>query len=155
MSAVTEAQYLKLTESLKDRYESRIVAYLDGVAKLFREQGWQAGEVMDMCADEYEWAILVAPAGHSLKDSPRSMAIEFEIAESLSYDGTTYGVSFKIDVTGYGGFVVGGLAPYNYTDECWVPVTDDDAVETRFSICENSDFTELYNVCANWRPPSE
>lgn len=156
MSVVSEDQYLALTESLKDKYEARITAYLDGVAKLFREQGWQAGPVLDLCADEYEWAVLVNPDPKAdLKAHPRTIAIEFEIAESLQYDGTTYGVSFKIDLSGYGGFVIGGLAPYNYSDECWVPVDDEDAIETRFLICEQSDFTELFNTCANWKPPVE
>lgn len=151
---LAEDQYIALSEQVKDRYESRITAYLDRTAKLFREQGWAAGPVIDLCADEWEWAILVNPDPTAdLTNDRRTIAIEFEIAESLQYDGETTGVSFKIDLSGMGGWVIGGLAPYNYTDECWVAIDDEDAVETRFSICEDSDFTALFNTCADWTPP--
>jgi hypothetical protein len=151
---VSEAQYITLSEGVKDKYEARITAYLTGVAKLFREQGWAAGPVMDLCADEWEWAIQVNPDPQAdLKGDRRTIAIEFEIAESLQYGDGTTGVSFRIDLNGMGGWVIGGLAPYNYTSDCWVPIDDEDAVETRFSIVENSDFTELFNTCANWTPP--
>lgn len=150
---VTEANAADYATKIRDKYAARIEAYLDGVAKLFRDHGWEASEVMDMSADEYEWCILVAPEGQDVR-GPRSIAVEFEIVEAMEYDGHP-GVSFKIDLIGHGGYIVGGLAPYNYTDECWVPMDDVEAVEARFSICENSDFVALFNTCAGWNPPGQ
>jgi hypothetical protein len=150
---VTEENAAEYATAIYERFKGRMEAYLAETAKLFREQGWNATDPMDMSGDDYEWAILVAPAGHDPLKSDRSIAVEFEVCEAMEYDGTP-GVSFKIDLIGSGGYIVGGLAPYNYTDECWVPMDDEAAIETRFLICEQSDFTELFNTCAGWTPPA-
>lgn len=42
-----------------------------------------------------------------------------------------------------GGAIVGGLTPFNYTEQVWVPRSNPEAVEERFRIMEDADAEDL------------
>lgn len=152
--AVTEENYHEYAERVYATYKDRIVKTLDGLKQVFAENLWDYTAPFDMSGDDYEWGMLVAPHGESARGE-RAFYIAFQMRESMAYEGDPTGVTFAIDVTYHGGYIVGGLTPYNYTDQCWVPIDDEDEVEERFSIVENCDAIALYNLCADWTPPKE
>lgn len=145
---LTRTEAVDRAEQIKLRYELRIMEILRGYAQTFREAGYEATEPFDMSADDYRWTFSV-----NGNDLPESIDVTFEIAESAEHESSEppYGVNFAIDLVAYGGLIVGGLMPYNYTDECWCPLEDDDAIEQRFSILENSSPLEAVACVEEYR----
>jgi hypothetical protein len=43
------------------------------------------------------------------------------------------GLTFRLDVVEYGGRIICGYTPYNYTEKCWVDANDAEAVKTRWN----------------------
>lgn len=77
----------------------------------------------------------------------KSVDIMFEISESRSYDDEMIdGINFGIQITENGGAMLGGLQPFNYTDQCWVHASDATAVEERFGVMEAADVDNIPNL---------
>jgi hypothetical protein len=137
-------------EVIKDRYQERIVATLQRVSDALNEAGFVATSPVDLSSDYYWWAIEVTETKE--KENPdqlkldiqndserRSVDVKFEIIESEEYDGIENGVNFGLDLTAWGGEMLGGLTPYNYTDGCWVDRGNEVQVERRFKILEDAE----------------
>ena len=75
-----------------------------------------------MSSDEYWWSLLADVDGVKVD-------VSFKICESEQYDGEKGGVNFSVDVVEFGGRILGGLTPFNYSDACWVDRRDADAIE--------------------------
>jgi hypothetical protein len=125
-------------EVIKDRYEARILDLMGKWKSVLEAAGFTVGEVEDVSADIYWWnmAVYDPKAPDSFEDS---IDVRFEIVESEYYEGTENGVSFRLDVTGYGGEIHGGLSPFNYSDAVWVDRANEAQVERRFKILEDCD----------------
>jgi hypothetical protein len=133
-------------EQINEKFEPRIRKILAGIAEALKEDGWKVGEVCDMSCDEYRYAILASQYDEDPSELREGdVDITFEICESEHCDGSEDGCNFAIQVVKVGGEIVGGLTPYNYTQDVWVPRVNDEAVEARFTILERADAGEL--VC--------
>lgn len=133
-------------EQVNEKYEPRVRVVLAEIATALREDGWLTGPICDMCDDEYSYALLVSRYDADPSDLlDDDVDIKFELLESEHCDGSEDGLSFAISVHTVGGEIVGGLSPYNYTTDVWVPRDDVDAIERRFAILEQADVGEL--VC--------
>lgn len=135
-------QYQAQVEAIKERYADRIMAILYAAKHALEEDGFSCSNPFDMSADDYRWSLVVYPTD-SLDDETTSTDITIQIAESVDYDGSEDGINFVVDVVTYGGRMLGGLTPYNYTDQCWVSLDDPDAIEERFQLIERADVAEL------------
>jgi hypothetical protein len=128
-------------ETIKEKYEHRILAVLNRIAETLREAGYGVDEPVDMSCDEYWWSLLVH--GDSDEDT---IDISFKICESEQYDGEEGGVNFALDIVEMGGRILGGLCPFNYTDRCWVDRSDEEAVEERFAIFEEANPDDIVPI---------
>jgi len=114
---------------IKNKYQKRIKAIMERIAMLLRGRNHTVEGPDFWDCDEYRWEMLI----------DGDVDISFKIIESEQYDGEKGGVNFGIDIVEVGGRVLGGLTPYNYTPEVWVPRKDKEAVEARFCLMEDSD----------------
>lgn len=135
------ATYADKVTAVKDRYAERIVKVMERIRAELQEAGYHTEGPDEMFGDDYRWALLVRvvsePGQYPVADG--DIDITLQIAESMQFEGTEDGINFSLDVVEVGGRILGGLTPYNYTNDVWVDVSDDDAVEWRFSIFEQAD----------------
>ncbi len=132
-------EYEERVEQIKDAHEGAILRILEGMRKALVEAGFDACEPYEMSDSTYQWWMSVYLAGSDSEQHEDDIDIIFEISESLAYQGTLEGVNFSISVTTVGGEIIGGLTPYNYTEEVWVDVKDADGIRERFRIFEEAD----------------
>lgn len=145
--------YEQLVTSIKDKYESRITAILTVLKTDLIENGGLTVEgPYEMHDEEYCWSIGGWVPG--ISDEPTEDALAFdariEIVEQAVREGGGLGVTFSLSITGYGGEIIGGLHPYNYTDRVWVDATDEEEVEERFKILENAEIGEATALILEW-----
>ena len=121
---------------IKERYEERIEAILNGIRETVKEELPEANvsEIWDQSDDDFAWAIYIDGISDPID-------ITFYIAESENWDGEVHGINFIIEGVSKGGHPVMGIIPYNYTDKVWVDRNDEEALEERFQLVENA------NVC--------
>lgn len=122
-----------------------ITAFLERIRKVLTEAGYPCGKVWDMSADDYRWAF--GTLNDDGKEEEGSADFAVEIAEQRAYEGaddeTLWGVSFRLEITAWGGRILGGLAPYNYTDACWVDLRNPAAVAERWGLLEGADVSTV------------
>lgn len=117
-----------------EKYGPKIQKLLEIICSEAKERGYECTSPIDMSDDTYRWAVAVSPPGAETEDS---VDVSVEIATSEAYDGTPGGLNFSMNVVSYEGEMLGGLTPYNYTDEVWVSMSDPDAVEERWRLFDN------------------
>jgi hypothetical protein len=130
-------------EDIKDKYEQRILVLLTKIAETLREAGYTVDEPIDLSCDQYCWSLLVHGDGNGDEDT---IDISFRICESEQYDGEEGGVNFMLDIVEWGGRILGGLTPFNYTSQCWVDRSDQEEVEERFAIFEQADPADIVPI---------
>jgi hypothetical protein len=125
-------------ERVKAKYEPKIIDALNKLRAYFLvEAAYVCGEVWEMEGDdEYNWVFIVNIGN---PDEPgkwheRNVDVNIRIVEQAVHEGLAGpGISFRVDLGGDGGRIVGQYAPYNFTPEWVVDMFDDDAVEQRFT----------------------
>jgi hypothetical protein len=129
----------------------RALALGGGVREGCVAAGMKTDEPVDMSGDDYSWS-LQAWRPNSTADEDR-IDISVEIAEALAYgdEDQPYGVNFSLSIVEWGGLILGGLSPYNYTDEVWVDARDADAVAARWQILERADMGTIPPLCMKER----
>lgn len=127
---------MEITDTYEATYGPKIKKILEEVRAEALERGLLCDEPFDMTDEDVRWSALVQPAG-TTEDEESGADVNITVAESEHWDGHEGGVNFILDVVGVGGQIIGGLAPYNYTDDCWVPREDEDAVERRWALFSN------------------
>lgn len=133
-------------EEIKDKYEKKILQILSNISDCLKdgEEGWKVGAVNEMHDDEFKWGMLISKLDEDpIELSNDDIDISFTIIESERNDGEENGVSFSIEAVTVGGVIVGGLTPYNYTNDVWVSKDDEEAIEIRFQILQQVDVSEL------------
>lgn len=124
---------------LKRKYEKRIIGLLNIVAKDL-EKDFDVGEPFDLFAgEEFHWALNIYRKG-SPEDADPLADVSVRILEAKYCDDPDdkFGVNFSVDVVEYGGAVIGGCTPYNYSNDVWVDRRNSDAVEERFSFLDEN-----------------
>jgi len=128
-------------KQIMQKYRKRIMAIMNKIAEAVREAGFRIDGPDFLDGENYSWSIL-----SSFRDRPQpdgsswdeDVNIDVNIIESEPYGEPKGGVNFGLDIVEVGGGILGGVTPYNYTDEVWVPRRDKEAVEERFKIFEES-----------------
>lgn len=137
--------YVDRVEALVGKYEPRILAVLGNVREVFVGGGWTLlGKPYHMLDEEHSWWVTFLPPGAApgeVRDD--AVDVRFEVNEQCVHDADGEGVTFRVDVTRYGGAVLGELSPGNYTEECWLSLDDPGAIEERFKIFERADPGEV------------
>lgn len=143
--------------TIKTEYEPRVLSVLNRWRASFKAHGWDAGEPFDMHDECYSWGLAVYPNGETddLQEPDDLIDVRFTIAESGPYAGDrneagdSEGINVLVDVVAWGGQIVGGFSPYNYTTRVW---TDDpEEWADRFRAFERIDAEELIDSIESFR----
>lgn len=146
--------YEQRINALAKRYDKRIRKILANVKETFLAAGWQPrGNVNHMSDDsEHSWDVAFIPRQLGLPWKPGDNApdgavwVTVQLGEQREHEGEGSGVTFHINVNGIGGLVLGGITPGNYTEDCWLKLSDKDAIEERFKILEDADPAEILDL---------
>lgn len=132
---LTDEQAAKIATKVHDAYKDRIQAYLNSLRDELKRLGWDVTEVYDRTDESYAYCFGAAGDGAKIGDES-AIDITFEIPEAIHYGDDPGGLSFGVQAVEFGGIIIGGIQPYNFTDLCWVDGTDEGAVEDRFRLIE-------------------
>ena len=123
-----------------------MVACLKSLKESLEDEGYKVSGPHDLSRDEYRWYLNVDING----DDEQSVDISLEIAESLEYGDGADGINLSMDIVAYSGRILGGIAPYNYSDECWVALDDSEEIDTRMRIMEGVSAGEIIELLEQW-----
>lgn len=135
--------YNEHMEKIAAEYGPRALRLLERIRTLLHDNGFTCTQAQDFSSDDYRYSFV---ARHDEVEGEDAAAdITVEIAEQRQYDGDTapWGLNFGIDITRIDGLMIGGMTPYNYTEQCWVDSTDAEAVAERWSLLEAADIAEV------------
>lgn len=140
---MSETTYLTVLDGIYKKYGPKAIDLLCQVRDVCREAGLVTdGEPTDISADEYRWTLRVWRRGFT--DIDNCIDVSVEIGEAGAYDSEeSYGITFALNIVEYGGRILGGLTPYNYTNLCWVDSRDADAVAERWKDLAEADISEI------------
>ena len=144
----------EIMEPIRVEYEPKILALLERVRKAILDDGrFECSDVFDMHDDEFRWDFAVyeaepgVPTGEEADGNPVNpiMDVSLTIVEKdVRGDDeheTDYGISFMVDVVAWGGAILGGYAPYNYSDRLWV--WGDEDIAERWNLMDDVDWSAI------------
>ena len=117
-------------ESVKDKYQDRIVAIMERLREAVKLTGFETSEISPTADEEYYWDFGLKWRGEGVG------RVSFWITESEVRDGVKGGIGFMID-SALMGRIGPGLSPFNYTSEVWVKLRDEEGIENRFALMED------------------
>lgn len=83
----------------------------------------------EMDCDDYSVVVYCRPEGRE------PFTITLELVDSHGFDGVDGGYTFRVDIVEDGGLILGGFAPFNYTEQCWCKTLDD--IRYRFELVKD------------------
>lgn len=120
---------------------------LEKARGVLKENGFKVTETWFDWGNDYNWSFLSNPTiDPASKEDSETVETSIRIAESEAFEGTDGGINFALSIVKFGGEILGSLVPYNYSPQVWVPLTDDEAIETRFKEFESYDFSSIANL---------
>jgi hypothetical protein len=137
-------EYSDVMKAIAERYDERVLAILEGMRRTLLMGGYDSVEPYQMWDDTYRWAFATKNEHDVVAEG--SFDFTFELVEQRANEGEGAGINWSLDITKYGGELVGGLSPFNYTDEVWVDSSDAEAVEARFILIESAEAHDLVTL---------
>lgn len=120
------------------KYKPFIMRKFAEVRQEMEENGYVGADVFDRTDEEYSWGMDFRPADADPDDEENGFAVEITIIESKVRDGEDdFGVGFSMNVGGFGGEIIGGCTPYNYTPDVWVSRKDPEKVWERWQLFDH------------------
>lgn len=143
MTTTRDEAYDAVMESVAKEYGPKALDLLKSIATVCNERGLAADEPYDLSDDDYRWSMRVWRTPERSRDED-CIDISVEIAEEREFDGGDgYGLNFGLDVVEWGGRILGGLAPFNYTPLVWVDARYPDEVAERWSLIESANHATI------------
>ena len=134
-------------DRVKRHLEPHILRWLCRCADWLESDGeWRRrGEPSDFSDDCYRWSIVMEPTDPEMRDDPEHVIdLTLDLSEAVQFgDEPETGIAFHFSMTGWGGRILGVMAPYNYTDQVWVDARDPHAVVKRWRLFEDADMSIL------------
>lgn len=115
------AQYLPYWNHAEPLMRAKLALLVE---KLLGQTEYRLSEIYEGGDEEFRLALDIQ------RDDVTVLGIEFKLLDGDVHGGET-GVGVKLDLCGYGGLVLGGYAPYNYTDDAFT--TDLDEMASRIN----------------------
>lgn len=126
--------YAALIQRIAEQYDEHILAMLKQMRDGLTALGVNSDPPIRMWDDNFRWTLTTFNDEGKVGDG--SMDVMIQISEQRDYDGedAPAGINFSLDITAWGGVILGGLSPFNYTSSVWVDAHDDNAVRERFAL---------------------
>lgn len=131
-------------ELLGKLYEPKAIALLEQIKEVVQGAGFFTGSPVDMGGEELMWSLAVYRTEEAINDDSLAerdaIDITVKLCEQRQYEGGEgFGVNFSVDIVEFGGRILGGLSPYNYTPDVWVDGKDEQAVKDRWQLLADAD----------------
>lgn len=140
--------YERMSEKLSKKYLPKMRSFIKAVCKAAKGSGFVCTEITDVSDDTYGVGVVIYPKGKTVEDG---VDVTVDMPESAVAGDEPGGLNFRVNIVGYDGVVVGGLTPYNYTQDVWVAMDDDKAVAERWSVFDTSaDPVEVVSLAKGW-----
>lgn len=141
---------------IKRRYRGRIKRILRRNLEAFVAAGFDCGQngpedpIFETTCDYSEtWTFTIVTNAERTMN-PGEIECSFEMLESELIDGEKGGVTWKIDFDGYGGEMIAGFHPFNYSNQLWVPRNNPTLIEERFALYERLDPQQAVESVQEW-----
>jgi hypothetical protein len=100
----------------------------------------------DLSGDDYKWGLRVWRAGETRGEDCVDVNVELAEAFLFGEQDNPYGVTFAVSIVEWGGRILGGLEPYNYTPRVWVDARAAAAVAERWALIAAADVNTIASV---------
>ena len=151
-SEMTIEEYEQGVEKVKETYGPIFLSALNQIKRAAERAGWTATDVWEENYENYRWSFLVSPIARDFEGDEHESDIDvvYELIESKSLGNETEGVAWSLDISSYGGSIIGGFTPGNYTDDLWVDMRDDEAIKRRFGKVDQIDASGTIAQMYEW-----
>lgn len=128
MTAV-ETDPVEAYHGTAEQWEDRLLELAEDIARGVSERKYEPGEPVAIHDTELRVQLMVEAGGDQF-------LVELELANAIEYEGEdgAFQTNFSLMVTTRDGRILAHWCPYNYTDQCWVDLRDEDALEARWSV---------------------
>lgn len=134
-------------EEIRDRYRPRVLKLFKRIRRRFVTEGLYPDNLpVEDFDEEYCWRLEVRRHKGMETYNDNDFAITFTILDSQGREGKEGYVAFTLDVIEYGGLILSGMCPGNYTEDLWIPLTDEKSIERRFSLFELANYSRIAEV---------
>lgn len=132
---------------LERKYAHRIKKILWSMKRSLKDAGFKTSSLSEI-PGEYAsmWQFVTYVKGTWREMDDDDVDINMGPAISEECDGEKNGVNFVCHIGTVGGRILGGLTPFNYTKDVWVPRNDEEAVERRFELLASADPSSLVDI---------
>lgn len=135
--------YTELSERLARAYEPKAIAFLNRIRALCADHAIITLEPADNSADEWVWSTA------AWLDGRKGEAVEIKVSmqEEREFEGGDgWGFTFVLSLIGWGGEVLGEVAPFNFTPYVWVDGRVEEALDDRWQEVESCNIDGLPNI---------
>jgi hypothetical protein len=150
--------------TIATEYEAPMRRMLEEIVEVLVDVGFECSDLYDMTDSEFSWSFTCKSVGENEKQltgkqtgasyDEKSFDVQITINESAEHSGTYDGVNFSLNVGYWGGLIVGGCTPYNYTERVWVDAGDAAAVKERWREFSSAvDACDVAESILNYMPP--
>lgn len=140
LDTAAESTYREDVDTLWKEYEPKARKLLQEMGKVFEGEGWTIEGIDDLSDEECSlWLAVTSPDG-------KACAVRLTLIESACREGSEEGIAFSVDLDAPCGHLIGGMTPYNYSGELWVPLSDPEAIARRWQLFEDADPNEALYV---------
>lgn len=132
---------------LEQRYTHRIKKILWALKRVLKEAGFKTSSLSEI-PGEYAsmWQFVTYVKGTWRRMDDDDVDISMGMAISEECDGEKGGLNFVCHISTVGGRILGGLVPFNYTSDVWVPRTDEVAIISRLCMFEDADPSDVVSI---------
>jgi hypothetical protein len=126
-------------------YDEKIKQILVDIADYLRGQdNFEVDEnpVFESSDEEFAYSLF-------FKYDKMNIDIQFYLLEKKIREGTGNGLAFGMTICGDGGYIIGGMTPFNYSNDLWTRTYND--LAERFSYFQSDNLPDdTCNVIVDW-----
>lgn len=132
---------------LANEYSERALAILTNIGQICEDAGMKVdGEAHERFDDDFAWSMVLFRTPDGPHEDTDIIDVTLELNEAREY-GDGDGIAWGIMIVEYGGRILGQLQPFNYTEQCWVPLDSAEAIEERFKLLEDAEYATIPDLC--------
>jgi len=101
-------------ETVEDEIEPIAQDWIESVKETFENHGYDVSSVGETESNGgIGWDVAIT------NDDGETIAVTFEVVDSIEYEGEMLGYNVSIDAVHEDGRILGSHTPHNYTDKVW------------------------------------
>lgn len=132
------ADYATVTETIAQTYDADALRILRQVSEHLIAVGVACAEPVQMWDDNYRWGLATLNEAGEVGEGSADFVLALIERRDHEGENAPAGVAWGLDISGWGGTILGGLTPYNFTEDLWIDSADTEAVRARFVLLRDT-----------------